>query len=72
MSTVPSDIDIARAAPIKPVTEIAESVGLTGDDLDLYGNFKAKVHLDVRDRFTDRPQGKYVVVAGIPHAAGRG
>ena len=73
MSTVPSDIDIARAAPIKPVTEIAESVGLTGDDLDLYGKFKAKVHLDVRDRFTDRPQGKYIVVAGItPTPLGEG
>ncbi|MGD8823026.1 MAG: formate--tetrahydrofolate ligase, partial [Anaerolineales bacterium] len=42
---VPSDIEIAQAADIKPILEIAEKIGLGMDDLDLYGKYKAKVHL---------------------------
>ena len=44
---VPSDIDIAQAATVRPILEIAEQLGLTRDDLDLYGKYQAKVHLDV-------------------------
>src|SRR5574342_826306 len=70
---VPSDLEIAQAATVKPILEIAASLGLTEDDLDLYGKYKAKVHLDVLQKFADRPQGKYVDVTAItPTPLGEG
>ncbi|MGC8827344.1 MAG: formate--tetrahydrofolate ligase, partial [Anaerolineae bacterium] len=70
---VPSDIEIAQAATLKPIVEIAKSVGLTEDDLDLYGKYKAKVHLNVLDRLQDRPNGKYIDVTAItPTPLGEG
>ncbi len=71
--TVPSDIEIAQAADIRPILEIAEKIGLTADDLDLHGKYKAKIHLDVIQRFADRPQGKYIDVTAItPTPLGEG
>jgi methylenetetrahydrofolate dehydrogenase (NADP+)/methenyltetrahydrofolate cyclohydrolase/formyltetrahydrofolate synthetase/formate--tetrahydrofolate ligase len=70
---VPSDIDIAQAAELKPIKQIAESVGLTMDDLHLYGKYKAKVDLDVLERLQDRPDGKYIVVTAVtPTPLGEG
>jgi len=70
---VPSDIEIAQAAKLRPIIEIAESVGLTEDDLELYGKFKAKAHLDVLQRLKDRPNGKYIDVTAItPTPLGEG
>jgi methylenetetrahydrofolate dehydrogenase (NADP+)/methenyltetrahydrofolate cyclohydrolase/formyltetrahydrofolate synthetase/formate--tetrahydrofolate ligase len=70
---VPSDIEIAQEAVLRPIKEVAESIGLTEDDLDYYGKYKAKVHLDVLDRFKDRPQGKYIDVTAItPTPLGEG
>ena len=70
---VPSDIEIAQAATVRPILEIAESLGLSIDDLDLFGKYKAKVHLDVLEKFADRPQGKYVDVTAItPTPLGEG
>ncbi len=71
--SVPSDIDIAQAAQLRPIIEIAAKLGLTEDDLDLYGKYKAKVHLDVLKRLADRPQGKYIDVTAItPTPLGEG
>ena len=73
MPNVPSDIDIAQAATLKPITEIAASLGLGDDDIELYGKHKAKIHLDVLDRLHDRPLGKYIVVTAItPTPLGEG
>jgi formyltetrahydrofolate synthetase len=70
---VPSDIEIAQEAKMRPILEIAAELGLTEDDLDLYGKYKAKVHLDVIERFKDRPQGKYIDVTAItPTPLGEG
>jgi len=70
---VPSDIEIAQAATVQPIIEIAESLGLSVDDLDMYGQYKAKVHLDVLEKFADRPQGKYIDVTAItPTPLGEG
>jgi formyltetrahydrofolate synthetase len=72
-SKVPSDIEIAQAAKLKPAIEIAEGIGLTEDDLDFYGKVKAKIHLDVLQRLKDRPNGKYIDVTAItPTPLGEG
>ncbi|MFQ5885781.1 MAG: formate--tetrahydrofolate ligase [Anaerolineae bacterium] len=68
-----SDLEIAQAAKLRPILEIAEELGLEEDDLDLYGKYKAKVHLDVLERFKDRPNGKYIDVTAItPTPLGEG
>ncbi len=71
--TVPADIEIAQAAAIRPIREIAAPLGLTEDDLELYGKYKAKVHLDVREKFAARPNAKYIDVTAItPTPLGEG
>lgn len=71
--SVPSDLEIAQAATVRPIIEIAEKLGLTEDDLDFYGKYKAKVHLDVLQKFAGRPQGKYIDVTAItPTPLGEG
>jgi methylenetetrahydrofolate dehydrogenase (NADP+)/methenyltetrahydrofolate cyclohydrolase/formyltetrahydrofolate synthetase len=73
LNPVPSDLEIAQAAELKPILEVADSLGLGPDDLELFGKYKAKVHLDVLDKFKDRPQGKYVDVTAItPTPLGEG
>ncbi len=68
-----SDIEIAQAAKLYPIKDIAAAIGLSEDDLDLYGKYKAKVHLDVLDRLQDRPDGKYIDVTAItPTPLGEG
>ncbi len=70
---VPSDIEIARAAKISPITEIASSIGLELDELIPYGATKAKVHLDALKRIGTRPRGKYIDVTAItPTPLGEG
>jgi len=70
---VPSDIEIAQAAELRPIVKIAATLGLGEDDLDLYGKYKAKIHLDVLDRIKDRPLGRYVNVTAItPTPLGEG
>ena len=68
-----SDIEIAQAAEMKPIIEIAESIGLVEDDLELYGKYKAKVKLEVLERLKDKPNAKYVDVTAItPTPLGEG
>ncbi len=68
-----SDLEIAQKAPIKPIIEIAETIGLTEDDLELYGKYKAKVSLDIIERNKDKPNGKYIDVTCItPTPLGEG
>jgi len=70
---VPSDLEIAQAVKPRPILEIAAKLGLEQDDLDLYGAYKAKVHLSVLEKFKDRPQGKYIDVTAItPTPLGEG
>jgi formyltetrahydrofolate synthetase len=72
-TVVPSDLEIAQAAKIRPILDIAAKLGLTQDDLDLHGAYKAKVHLSVLEKFKDRPQGKYIDVTAItPTPLGEG
>jgi formate--tetrahydrofolate ligase len=68
--TVPSDIEIAQQAKPRPITDVARDLGLTPDDLDLYGKYKAKIPLELTSR---PPRGRLVLVTGInPTAAGEG
>ena len=70
---VPSDIDIAQATELLPIVKIAEQLGLGEEDLDLYGKYKAKIHLDLLDRMKDRLPGHYVDVTAItPTPLGEG
>jgi len=70
---VPSDIEIAQEANLRPIIEVAKEVGLLEDELDLYGKYKAKVHLSVLERLKDRPNGKYIDVTAItPTPLGEG
>jgi methylenetetrahydrofolate dehydrogenase (NADP+)/methenyltetrahydrofolate cyclohydrolase/formyltetrahydrofolate synthetase len=70
---VPSDLDIAQAVELKPILEVAATIGLGPDDVELYGKHKAKVHLDVLEKYRDRPLGKYVNVTAItPTPLGEG
>ncbi len=70
---VPADIDIAQAAEIRPIRDVAASIGLVESDLELYGNYKAKVHLDVREKLQSRPTAKYIDVTAItPTPLGEG
>ena len=72
MAQVPSDIEIAQAADIKPIREIAEQLGLGMDDLEHYGKYKAKVSLDVSRR-PQKGAGHLVLVTAIsPTPAGEG
>jgi formyltetrahydrofolate synthetase len=70
---VPSDIEIAQAAKLKPILQIADEIGLKEKELELFGPYKAKVHLEARDRLKKRKQGKYVDVTAItPTPLGEG
>ncbi|HLA85008.1 MAG TPA: formate--tetrahydrofolate ligase [Thermoguttaceae bacterium] len=72
-SPLPPDIEIARAAKMLPIDEIAAKVGLNGKDLEHYGSVKAKVPLAVYHRHDDAPVGKLVLVTAItPTPAGEG
>ena len=73
LSPVPSDLEIAQAATPIPVAQIASEAGIQPDELDLYGKYKAKVQLSIRDRLKNVKDGKYVVVTAItPTPLGEG
>src|SRR3954466_11522892 len=68
-----NDLAIAQAAALKPITEIAEMMGLSSDDIEPYGTRKAKINLDVIEKLRDRPNAKYIVVTAItPTPLGEG
>jgi formyltetrahydrofolate synthetase len=70
---VPSDIEIAQEAQLKPITQVAEEAGLLPEEMELHGNYKAKVQLSIRDRLADQPSGKYIDVTAItPTPLGEG
>lgn len=70
---VPSDIEIAQEAELKPITQVAEEVGLLPSELELHGNYKAKVRLEVLQRLKDVPDGVYIDVTAItPTPLGEG
>ncbi|WP_419923208.1 formate--tetrahydrofolate ligase [Candidatus Poriferisodalis sp.] len=72
-SEFPSDLEIASAATIRPLTEIANDAGIPQEFLELYGHGVAKVQLEAAEAMADRPRGRYVVVTAItPTPLGEG
>ena len=68
-----TDIEIARNAEIRPIREIAGSLGMEEDDLELYGRYKAKISEEYLRKIQDRPEGKLILVTAInPTPAGEG
>ncbi|KAB3536026.1 formate--tetrahydrofolate ligase [Alkaliphilus pronyensis] len=68
-----TDVQIAQEAKMKPITDIAQNLGILEDELELYGKYKAKVSLDVFKRLENKPDGKLVLVTAInPTPAGEG
>ncbi|EMP35246.1 Monofunctional C1-tetrahydrofolate synthase [Chelonia mydas] len=64
LSPVPSDIEISRGQSPKAVDVLAKEIGLLADEIEIYGQTKAKVRLSLLERLKDQPDGKYVLVAG--------
>ena len=68
-----TDVQIAQSAKMEPIKEIADKVGLSEDDLELYGKYKAKISLETIERLKDKKDGKLVLVTAInPTPAGEG
>lgn len=68
-----SDLNIAQAARLRPIRAVAADLGLTDDDIELYGRHVAKIDLAVLQRLTDQPRGRYVAVSAItPTPLGEG
>jgi formate--tetrahydrofolate ligase len=71
--TIPSDLEIAQAARLQPIQEIARQLGISEEFLELYGRHKAKIRLELLAQIADRPLGKYIDVTAItPTPLGEG
>jgi formate--tetrahydrofolate ligase len=62
---LPTKIEIAQSAKLKPITEIAAGLGLGPDDIEMYGKYKAKIRPEVYTRNKDKPDGKLIIVTAI-------
>ena len=68
-----SSLEIAQEAQLTPIDQVAEQLGLSPDEIEPYGRYKAKVDLSVLERLADRPDGKLICVTGMtPTKAGEG
>src|SRR5262245_5061741 len=72
-TTMPSSLEIAQAATLRPISDVAADAGLLPEEVELYGRYKAKVDLSVLERLADRPDAKLINVTAItPTPAGEG
>ena len=68
-----TDIQIAQEAVMEPITEVAARLGITPDELELYGKYKAKISDEYMEKIKDNPDGKLILVTAInPTPAGEG
>jgi len=73
MKLIPSDIEIAQSAKLKPIADIARGLGILDEELESYGRYIAKVDLSLLERLKDRPNGKLIAVTAItPTPLGEG
>ena len=72
-TTMPSSLEIAQAASLRPIGDVADELGLLHDEVEPYGRYKAKIDLSVIERLADRPDAKLINVTAItPTPAGEG
>src|SRR6266702_4610936 len=69
---MPSSLEIAQEASLRPITEIAEQVGLEPRDYDLYGRYKAKIDLSVLERLPTRTEAKLICTTSVSLTQGLG
>ncbi len=70
---MPSSLEIAQDATLRPISEVAAEMGLLPDEVELYGRHKAKISLSTLDRLSDRPDGKEIIVTAVtPTPLGEG
>jgi formyltetrahydrofolate synthetase len=70
---LPSSLEIAQGAALRPIDELATELGLLPEEVDLYGRFKAKISLSVLDRLAANPDAKLIDVTAVtPTKAGEG
>lgn len=62
---IPEAIEIAQSANLTPITQVAEKVGILPNELESYGQYKAKIRLGIFDRLKDRPNGKLILVTAM-------
>ncbi|SET87088.1 Formate-tetrahydrofolate ligase [Enterococcus malodoratus] len=68
-----TDIEISQATTLAPITEVAEKINLSFDDLELHGKYKAKIEFDALEKMKKNPEGKLILVTSInPTPAGEG
>ena len=68
-----SDIEIAQQAEMKPISEIAASIGIDNSEIEPYGHYKAKLSDNLIDRVKDNKDGKLILVTAVnPPPAGEG
>ena len=68
-----TDIEIAQQCKMKPITDIAATLGVDADELELYGKYKAKLSAGLWERMKDRKDGRLILVTAInPTPAGEG
>lgn len=68
-----TDIEIANQVEMQPIEKVAETIGMTKDDLSLYGKYKAKIDANKLEELSDTPDGKLILVTAItPTPAGEG
>ena len=60
-----TDLEIAQECVMEPITEIAKKAGISEEDLEVYGKYKAKVSLDVLKKRAEEPDGKLILVTAI-------
>ncbi|MBP2663689.1 MAG: fhs 3, partial [Firmicutes bacterium] len=68
-----SDVEIAQEATMSPIVAVAKELSIPSEEVELYGNYKAKISLSTWERIKDRPSGKLILVTAInPTPAGEG
>jgi formyltetrahydrofolate synthetase len=72
-TTTPISLEIAQAATLRPIAELADEIGLEPDEFDLFGAYKAKIHMSVLDRLQTKPDAKLICTTALtPTKAGEG
>ncbi len=73
LRSIPSDIEISRQATLRPIVEVASKLGISENDLELFGNYKAKISLKKLNRLPSKNDSKLILVTAInPTPAGEG